>query len=67
MPAPTYNVGELVTYYPRRLNSDDNRHWPAVVLDVRRGRYLVEIDAPLQPVRRLVTWRRLARQAELLR
>lgn len=46
MPAPTYNVGELVTYYPRRLNSDDNRHWPAVVLDVRRGRYLVEIDAP---------------------
>lgn len=46
MPAPTYTVGELVTYYPRRLNKDDNRHWPAAVLAVRHGRYLVEIDAP---------------------
>lgn len=46
MPAPIYSVGEHVTYYPRRLNKDDNRHWPAVVLAIRHGRYLVEIDAP---------------------
>ena len=61
-----FDVGEVVTYYPRKLNQDDNRHWPARVIEIRRdGRYVVEIQQPPRPARRIVTWRRLARQLEI--
>lgn len=39
-------IGELVTYYPAKKAEDDNRHWPAEVLEVRGERYRVKIHAP---------------------
>lgn len=61
-----FSVGETVTYYPVKKSEDDNRHWPAEVLEERGNRYRVKIYTPPEPIVRTVTARRLARQLSLI-
>lgn len=59
-----FQPDEIVTYFPIKLNADDNRHWPAKVLTIAK-RIQVAIDMPGGVRKRWVTQKRLAKQAEL--